>query len=61
MEQHQKDSMVFFHEKGKGVYYNLKEEAGFDWELTEPETLTVDSETSSITFEARHYREISPV
>lgn len=48
----------FFHESGEGVYNNLGEETEFDWELTESGSLTMESEGSSITFEARHYREI---
>lgn len=48
----------FFHESGKGVYNNLKEETEFDWELTDQGVLTMESEGSAITFVARHYRKI---
>ena len=48
----------FFHESGKGVYFNLVEETEFDWEMTEEGKLTMESEGSAITFEGRHYREI---
>lgn len=48
----------FFHESGKGVYNNLKEEIEFDWELDESGMLTMESEGSAISFKALQYRGI---
>ncbi len=48
----------FFHESGKGVYFNLVEETEFDWLLSEDGILTMESEGSAISFLALQYKGI---